>query len=195
MFDFAQLKRITFPLEIETEENRKLKLRIFPPTVQDYKKLIFAVECKDIVSLYKIIAELYSKNNRNYEFTAQMLYVFSPVAIFKMGAGFVLWANEQRNKYHLNIPNFSSKSDSKDSGYSLPVMTFEEKTVRDYCGMTFKEIDSLCVFEYWQLLRDAVVYELKKTPGGNEMLEEAYCFEQTEPDREALFAKGMRVAK
>lgn len=195
MFDFAQLKRITFPFELDTEENGKMQLKVYPPTVQDFKKLTFAVECKNRIALYKIVADLYSNNNKKYEITPQMLYGFSPVDIFKLGAGLILWLRESREEHHLNIPHFSSKSDSEDTGYSLPIMTFEEKIIRDYSGLSFREIDSLNVFEYWQYLRDAILCELKKTPGGREMMEEAYCFEQTEPDREALIERGMRVAE
>lgn len=130
-----------------------------------------------------------------YEITPQMLYVFTPVDIFKMAAGFALWLKDKREELHLNIPHFTPKESEENAGYSLPVMTFEEKIIRDYCGLSFKEIDELCIFEYWQLLRDAILCDLKKTPGGRELMEEAYCFEQTEPDREALFERGMRVAE
>lgn len=195
MFDFAQLKKITYPLEIETDENETTKLRVNPPTVQDYKKLTFALECKNKILLYKVISELYSDNNKKHEITPQMLYVFKPADIFRMGAGFKLWLKDKREEYHLNIPHYTPKDSAENAGYSLPVMTYEEKIIRDYCGLSFKEINELCVFEYWQLLRDAILYELKKTPGGREMIEEAYCFEQTEPDREALIERGMRVAE
>lgn len=195
MFDFAQLKRITFPLEIDTDNNEKMKLRVSPPTVQEYKKLTFALECKNKILLYKEVAGLYSNNNKKYEITPQMLYVFTPVDIFKMAAGFALWLKDKREEFHLNIPHFTPKESEENAGYSLSVMSFEEKIIRDYCGLSFKEIGELCVFEYWQLLRDAILCDLKKTPGGRELMEEAYCFEQTEPDREALFERGMRVAE
>lgn len=195
MFDFARLKRITYPFKIETEEEGEIELKVYPPTVQDFKKLTFAVECNKKTTLYKIVADIYSNNNKNYQITPQMLYVLTPVSIFKMAAGVILWLKEAREEHHLNIPRFSGESDSEDTGYSLPVMTFEEKTIRDYTGLSFKEIESLNVFEYWQYLRDAILCELKKTPGGREMMEEAYCLEQTEPDREALTERGMRVAE
>ena len=195
MFDFARLKRITYPFKIETEEDGEFELKVYPPTVQDFKKLTFAVECKNRIALYKVVADIYSNNNKKYEITPQMLYVFTPVAIFRMAAGFILWLKEAREEQHLNIPHFSGKEDSENTGYTLPVMTFEEKIIRDYTGFSFREMESLNVFEYWQYLRDAILCELKKTPGGREMMEEAYCFEQTEPDREALSERGMKVAE
>ena len=104
MFDFAQLKKITFPLEIETDENETdenetTKLRVNPPTVQDYKKLTFAVECKNKILLYKVVAELYSDNNKKHEITPQMLYVFKPADIFRMGAGFALWLKDMLTRF------------------------------------------------------------------------------------------------
>lgn len=195
MFDFARLKMITFPFKIETEEEGEIELKVYPPTVQDFKKLTFAVEYKKGTSLYRIVADIYSNNNKNYKITPEMLYVFTPASIFQMAAGVVLWLNEAREEHHLNIPHFSKTEDPENTGYTLPIMTFEEKIIRDYSGLSFREMESMNVFEFWQLLRDAVLCELKKTPGGREMMEEAYCFEQTEPDREALTERGMRVAE
>ncbi len=194
MFDFAQLKRMGYPFTIETDEG-SFELKVYPPNVQDFKKLTFAVECNNRIAIYKAVADIYSNNNKKYEITPQMLYVFTPVAIFKLAAGFLLWLKETREEQHLNIPHFSGKENPEDTGYSLPVMTFEEKTIRDYTGLSFREIENLNVFEYWQYLRDAILCELKKTPGGREMMDEAYCFEQTEPDREALMERGMRVVE
>lgn len=194
MFDFARLKKMGYPFKIETDEGC-FELKVYPPNVQNFKKLTFAVKCKNRAALYKVVADIYSNNNKKYEITPQMLYVFTPVAIFKLAAGFLLWLKEAREEQHLNIPHFSGKENPEDTGYSLPVMTFEEKTIRDYTGLSFKEIENLNVFEYWQYLRDAILCELKKTPGGREMMDEAYCFEQTEPDREALVERGMRVVE
>lgn len=65
--------------------------------------------------------------------------------------------------------------------------------IRDYSGLSFSEINELNIFIFWQLLRDAIIFKLKQTESGNELLEECYCFEQTKPDRDALLAKGMKV--
>lgn len=150
---------------------------------------------ENIFALYDIIAELFSNNQRNYIITAEMLKSFNLPTIFTIAKAFRDWLTEKREEYKLTVPDCPNSEVSDNSGYSFPVMTYDEKIIRDYCGLSFSEMDNLVVFGYWRLLRDAVVFELKKTPGGREMLEAAYCFEQTEPDREALFARGMKVAK
>ena len=45
------------------------------------------------------------------------------------------------------------------------------------------------IFEYWLLLRDAVVYNYMQTTEGNEYLENCWRMEQTEPNRKALREK------
>jgi len=198
MFDFALFQTISFPIKLAFEENNKnfkIALKVYPRSVQNYKKLVFAVDCKNIFALYDIVAELFSNNQRNYIITAEMLKSFNLPTIFTIAKAFKDWLTEKREEYKLTVPDCPSSESSGGSGYSFPVMTYDEKIIRDYCGLSFSEMDSLVVFGYWRLLRDAVVFELKKTPGGREMLEAAYCFEQTEPDREALFARGMKVAK
>lgn len=42
------------------------------------------------------------------------------------------------------------------------------------------------VYTFWGLLHDAVVWALDKTAEGREYLENAWYYEQTEPDRDAL---------
>ncbi|WP_254306607.1 hypothetical protein [Clostridium sp. 001] len=45
------------------------------------------------------------------------------------------------------------------------------------------------MFEYWLLLRDAVIYNYKQTKEGREYLENCWRIEQTEPDRKSLREK------
>jgi len=45
------------------------------------------------------------------------------------------------------------------------------------------------VFEYWLLLRDAVIYNYMQTEEGNKYLENCWRMEQTSPDRKALRKK------
>jgi len=42
------------------------------------------------------------------------------------------------------------------------------------------------VFEYWLLLRDAVIYNRMQTEEGREYLDNCYRMEQTQPDRKKL---------
>lgn len=73
------------------------------------------------------------------------------------------------------------------------VTTIEEKLVGDYTGLDFDRIDSLTVFEFWQYLRDAVIYNCMQTEEGREYLDKCWAAEQKDPDRKTLrkyFGKG-----
>lgn len=62
----------------------------------------------------------------------------------------------------------------------------EEKTVCDYTGYGFDKLEELEVFEYWLLLKDAIVYNYMQTEEGREYLDNCWRIEQTEPDRKSL---------
>jgi hypothetical protein len=47
-------------------------------------------------------------------------------------------------------------------------------------------MESLTVFEFWLLLRDAVIYNCQQTEEGRDYLERCWAAEQTEPDRKML---------
>lgn len=63
------------------------------------------------------------------------------------------------------------------------------KIVSDYTGYNFEEVYDLGVFDYWGYLHDAVVWNCGRSDAGKEYLENAYYYQQTEPDRKALRAK------
>lgn len=62
----------------------------------------------------------------------------------------------------------------------------EYKTITDYAGLDFEQIDNLDIFTYWQLLRDAVIYNAAQTEKGRDWLERCWVAEQKEPDRKTL---------
>jgi hypothetical protein len=73
------------------------------------------------------------------------------------------------------------------------VNTMEEKIVSEYAGYDFDRLDELEIFEFWLLLRDAVVYNCKQTEEGRDYLKKCWLAEQSEPDRDTLrkfFGKG-----
>lgn len=55
-------------------------------------------------------------------------------------------------------------------------------------------MEELDLFEYFGYLHDAVVWGCSRSEAGREYLENAYYYQQTEPDREALrrFGKNGR---
>jgi len=65
----------------------------------------------------------------------------------------------------------------------------EEKIVCKYTGCDFDRLESMKVFEYWLLLRDAVIYNYSQSEEGREYLDNCWRMEQTEPDREGLRRK------
>lgn len=64
--------------------------------------------------------------------------------------------------------------------------TWEIKTVSDYTGLNFKEINELVITEFWTWLRDGFIYNCENTKQGLDYLEKAYYNSQTDSDREAF---------
>lgn len=59
----------------------------------------------------------------------------------------------------------------------------------EYTGFNFAQIQDLDVFEYFALLRDAVVYRCMQTEEGQKYLDKCWTLEQTAPDRKRLCEK------
>jgi len=51
------------------------------------------------------------------------------------------------------------------------------------------QVIELDVFEYWAILRDAVIYKHMQTSEGQEYLNKCWILEQTAPDRKRLREK------
>lgn len=69
------------------------------------------------------------------------------------------------------------------------INTLSKKTVSEYSGLSFGEVMELDIFEYWGLLRDAVIYNNSITEDGRKWLRNAWRLTQTEPDRKKLHEK------
>lgn len=95
------------------------------------------------------------------------------------------WQGKKLKK--LKIP-YCPDSDEDDKGH-YDLATIEEKMVCDYTGFNFDRVEELHVFEFWLLLRDAVVYNYRQTQEGREYLDKCWRLEQTKPDREGLRRK------
>lgn len=76
-----------------------------------------------------------------------------------------------------------------DKGIPYKINTLTKKTVSEYTGLSFLEIMELDLFEYWSLLRDAVIYNNSMTEDGRKWLRNAWRISQTEPDRKRLHEK------
>ena len=60
------------------------------------------------------------------------------------------------------------------------------KAVAEYARMSFLEVWSLTITDFWKLYRDAIIWNYSHTAEGIEQLEHAKAISATEPDREKL---------
>lgn len=81
------------------------------------------------------------------------------------------------------VPHIHSK---EEEDYSFDLSLTWDKLVADFANISITAVQSLNYVDYLILRREALIHSLSKTAEGREMLEDAYCFEQTEPDRASL---------
>lgn len=84
---------------------------------------------------------------------------------------------------------------AEDGGWNCKYKTetAEMKIVFEFSGINMAEQMELSIFDFWRLLRDAVIFNASQTDKGREFLDKAWAAEQTEPDRQTLrqiFGKG-----
>lgn len=84
------------------------------------------------------------------------------------------------------LPNLSGAED--DETYHFERYTAAEKMVADYARLSIPAVNRLNYVDFLIFQREAVIYLFSSTEKGREMLEDAFCMEQTEPDRAALRA-------
>ena len=60
------------------------------------------------------------------------------------------------------------------------------KIVSDYTLMSFEQVFEISIFEFFEYLHDAVVWNCEKTEEGRDYLESAYNHSIIEPDRKGL---------
>ena len=85
------------------------------------------------------------------------------------------------------LPNLSGTED--DESYHFERYTAAEKMVADYARLSIPAVTRLNYVDFLILQREAVIHLFSSTEKGREMLEDAYCLSQTEPDRAALRAR------
>lgn len=77
--------------------------------------------------------------------------------------------------------------DEKDkAGHEYNVLTYWEKSVAEYCGISLYEVDEMDYTDYLMIRRDAFIYRMSRTEKGQKYLDNAYRLEQTKPDRKSL---------
>lgn len=73
-----------------------------------------------------------------------------------------------------------------DRGHAYEIVTFWEKIVSDYTGLSFFEIEELDYLDYLLYRRDAFIYMKEQSTEGREYLDNAWRIKQTAPDKSKL---------
>ena len=77
-----------------------------------------------------------------------------------------------------------------DAGkHQYNVVTYWEKTVADYCGISLFDVQKMDFIDYLMIRRDAFIFNHNQTEAGQEYLDNAYRLEQTKPDKASLRAQ------
>lgn len=157
------------------------KLTIHPPTVRQYY-----IDCKrasDSSEICEAISGIISRNDEGLSFTAEEImknFTADDLAVFI--TAFPAWIKDKKESDPaLRIPYYPSGSGNKT--YFQCVSGFR-KIAADYCNCSLNDIYSMDIFDYWEILHDAVVWNRSSTEEGREYLENAYMYMQEKPDRE-----------
>lgn len=162
------------------------KINVHPPTVRQY--YIEYQRAENVPEMCKAIVGIISRNDEDLTFSAEDImknFRTEDLAVFMVE--FPAWIkNEKESDPALCVPYYPFESANKTyfqcrSGF--------RKIAADYCNCSLNDIYSLDIFEYWEILHDAVVWNRSSTEEGREYLENAYYYQQTEPDRKALKEK------
>lgn len=78
------------------------------------------------------------------------------------------------------------EDDDGDVRHTYQIYTTVPHMVAEYAGLSIPAVCALDMIDYLILRRDAYISLLSRTKAGQEYLENAWCREQTEPDRAAL---------
>ncbi len=105
------------------------------------------------------------------------------IHLWELWRGFFIQATVPNLPY-CALPDITADED--EGNYSYAQNTAYEKLVADYANMTLPDVMKLNYVDFLILRREAYIYNLSKTKKGREKLEEAYCMEQTQPDRGGL---------
>lgn len=79
--------------------------------------------------------------------------------------------------------------DDDKGGHNYDIVSYWEKIVADYVGISILDVEELDYIDYLLFRRDAFIYRMSRTEKGEEYLNNAYRLEQTKPDRKHLRQK------
>ena len=135
----------------------------------------------ELSEFYSLLSLILSSNEENKEFTVKELLKCPFEDAVKVTVAYAEFINKLQSGHPL--PQIHTTDDA-DFGYKMS-LSFD-KLVADFANISISDVQLLNYADYLILRREALIYMFSKTEEGREMLQDAYCFEQTEPDRAGL---------
>ncbi|MBQ8718838.1 MAG: hypothetical protein IJY66_06195 [Clostridia bacterium] len=103
-------------------------------------------------------------------------------------ADYVLFLREELPQLpYCAVPNVTDEE--AEHYYEYPQFLSSEKLVADYANISVPQALRLNLVDFLILQREACIHNLSQSKKGRDLLEAAFCAEQTEPDRTALRAQ------
>lgn len=133
--------------------------------------------------LFCVLREILNNNAEGKDFTLKELIKQPFEDVVNVIRAYAVFIQNIRDAHPM--PEVHFKSD-EGADYSFESSLSWDKIVADYANMKITEVQKLNYVDYIILRREALISSLSKTEEGREMLEDAFCYEQTEPDRAAL---------
>ena len=158
-----------------------IKLHIPPPS---YRQYIILRTCKDDIELIDTIKDILNSNVEGIK-----LEIFKDVNILeipKFIKEILAWIYKIKSEHkEMQVP-YAPHDGSNPKFQNL---SSDVKIVADYMNASFFKVWNLSVLDFFGYLHDAIVWNCEKSEAGKEYLSEAFDYEQTEPDRNAIRAK------
>lgn len=157
------------------------KIYLNPPALRDYDIIRKSGDSAEIIgAVFRCFGE-------KYEYIVQKFTVKDLCTFIE---DLIAWVLSEREKdRNLQTPYVPEESEFKP--YLLN-KSGDLKIVSDYTGLNFNEVYQLEIFDFWQYLHDAVVWNCSRTAEGKDYLERAYLLKKKEPDRNVRL-KGVRL--
>lgn len=165
---------------------------VYPPNLKTVKA---ASELNEIITaclnqtvteaslsrFYVILREILNNNAEGKDFTLKELIKQPFGDAVKVVIAYAEMLSRLKEAHP--VPQIHSK---EEEDYTFNLSLTWDKLVADFANISITAVQSLNYVDYLILRREALIHSLSKTAEGREMLEDAYCFEQTEPDRASL---------
>lgn len=165
---------------------------VYPPNLKTVKA---ASELNEIITaclnqtvteaslsrFYVILREILNNNAEGKDFTLKELTKQPFGDAVKVVIAYAEMLSKLKEAHP--VPQIHSK---EEEDYTFNLSLTWDKLVADFANISITAVQSLNYVDFLILRREALIHSLSKTAEGREMLEDAYCFEQTEPDRASL---------